>query len=222
MPTHDKLKLYSATVCPFAQRVRLALREKNLRCEIVDIDLRNIPAWYRDICPQGQVPFIEHGAARVLGSSVINEYLEDVFPEPPLLPRDPAQRAHARYWIDIINSDFVPAFYRLISSSDDARDENTGKLNTPLARLNDEGFAQPGAGLFWRGADVSLVDIALYPFFERLCVLEHYHSYRLPADYARLARWHEAMLARASAQAECNPPAFYIREYADYAQRAKQ
>ena len=117
MPILDNLKLYSATDCPFAQRVRLALREKNLRFDLVDIDLRDIPAWYRDICPQGQVPFIEHGAARVLGSSVINEYLEDVFHEAPLLPRDPAARAHARYWIDIINSDFVPAFYRLMTSS---------------------------------------------------------------------------------------------------------
>lgn len=218
----DNLKLYSAAVCPFAQRVRLALREKNLRFDLVDIDLRNIPAWYRDVCPQGQVPFIEHGAARVLGSSVINEYLEDVFHEAPLLPRDPAARAHARYWIDIINSDFVPAFYRLLTSSAKARAENTAKLTAPLARFEGEGFAQHGAGPYWRGTDVSLVDIALYPFFERLCVLEHYQKFRLPAGDVRLARWHAAMQARAAVRAEFNPPEFYIRDYADYAERSKK
>ena len=89
------MKLYDAGRCPFCARVRIALAEKGLDYERVDVDLRNRPAWIYDLNPSGKVPVLDDGFV-LPESAVIMEYLDDAYPENPLLPRDPKARAVAR------------------------------------------------------------------------------------------------------------------------------
>ena len=89
----SEIKLYSARACPFAHRTRLVLGEKKLKFELIEIDLANKPAWYKDVSLYGKVPAIEHAGQRIVESAVINEYLDEVFPTPSLLPKEPARRA---------------------------------------------------------------------------------------------------------------------------------
>ena len=96
----SSLQFYSNDVCPFAYRVRLTLAEKAIAHEVHTIDLLNIPDWYYDISPTGKVPLVKHGNDVVWESTVINEFLEDAYPDTPLLPEDPVARAHARIWIE--------------------------------------------------------------------------------------------------------------------------
>lgn len=103
-----EIEIYSATVCPFAQRSRLALLEKGIDFKLIEIDLQNKPEGFTDISPYGKVPAIKHGNDRVWESAIINEYLDEVFPEPSLMPRDPIGKALARIWIDFANTRFVP------------------------------------------------------------------------------------------------------------------
>jgi len=87
--------LYDAPACPFCARVRIVLAEKGLEFETVAIDLSDRPAWLRDLNAAGKVPVLDDGFV-LPESAVIMEYLEERYPEHPLLPDDPAERAGVR------------------------------------------------------------------------------------------------------------------------------
>ena len=85
------LTLYDAPRCPFCARVRIVLAEKGIPYETITVDLYDRPAWlYEHNPPDGRVPVLDEGGWILPESAVIDEYLEERFPEPPLLPIDPA------------------------------------------------------------------------------------------------------------------------------------
>ena len=90
------ITLYDAARCPYCARVRLALAEKGIAYEPVEIDLSNRPAWLYDKNATGRVPVLEEDTLVLPESVVIMEYLEERYPEPALLPADPAARALER------------------------------------------------------------------------------------------------------------------------------
>jgi glutathione S-transferase len=90
------VKLVDAARCPYCARVRIALAEKGLEFETVEVDLSDRPQWLRELNPpNGRVPVLDDGFT-LPESDVIMAYLEERYPEPPLLPGDPADRALAR------------------------------------------------------------------------------------------------------------------------------
>jgi stringent starvation protein A len=89
------VKLYDAARCPYCARVRIALVEKGLDYEAVEIDLGNRPEWLYELNPAGKVPVLDDGFV-LPESAVIMEYLDDRYGDRPLLPDDLQQRAEAR------------------------------------------------------------------------------------------------------------------------------
>ena len=90
------MKLIDAARCPYCARVRIALHEKGLAYETVEVDLTDRPAWLVELNPPaGRVPVLDDGFM-LPESEVIMGYLEDRYPAPPLLPADPGGRAEAR------------------------------------------------------------------------------------------------------------------------------
>jgi glutathione S-transferase len=100
----SNLELFSMPLCPFAHRVRLVLAEKEIDYRLTEIDLSNKPQAFLKVSPHGKVPALRHGDEHICESAIINEYLDEAFPERPLLPRDRAGRAQARFWIEFANS----------------------------------------------------------------------------------------------------------------------
>ena len=92
--------LYDAARCPYCARVRIVLSEKRIPYEPVEVDLSNRPAWIYEKNPSGRVPVLEEDTFVLPESVVIMEYLEERYPEPALLPDDPAARAVERLWVD--------------------------------------------------------------------------------------------------------------------------
>ena len=90
------LRLVDAPRCPYCARVRIMLAEKGIEHEAVVIDLADRPAWLYELNPAGRVPVVEEDGWPLPESAVINEFLEERYPEPPLLPADPGARAAAR------------------------------------------------------------------------------------------------------------------------------
>ena len=91
------LTLYDAPRCPYCARARIVLAEKSIPYETVTIDLASRPDWLVERNPpDGRVPVLEEDGWVLPESVVIDEYLEERFPEPPLLPADPGERAVAR------------------------------------------------------------------------------------------------------------------------------
>src|SRR2546423_129287 len=95
----QKLKLISHPLCPYVQRAVIALSEKGVPFERIDIDLANKPDWFLRISPLGKTPVLLVDATTIFESAVILEYLEETQPS-PLHPRDPLQRAEHRGWIE--------------------------------------------------------------------------------------------------------------------------
>lgn len=209
------LKLYGANVCPFVHRVRLAMAEKGLKPDYVAIDLRNKPDWYHEVLPSGKVPLLQHDGHRIWESAIVCEYLEESFPEHPLLPGDPASRAKARLWIDWSSNHLVPLFYKLLTAQDaDERQTHKEGLTRALSNLDKE-LGAPGPWLL--GDRISLADIELYPWFERWVVLEHYRDFPVPSDLANVVRWRQAMDTRPAVTGIAEKPEFYIEQYVTYA-----
>ena len=88
--------LYSGTTCPFSQRCRLVLFEKGMDFEVRDVDLFNKPEDISTMNPYGQVPILVERDLVLYESNIINEYIDERFPHPQLMPADPLMRARAR------------------------------------------------------------------------------------------------------------------------------
>ena len=152
------LTLYDAARCPYCARARIALAEKGIEYEPLEIDLNDRPQGIYEKNATGRVPVIEEDAWILPESSVIMEYLEERYPEPPLLPPDPADRALARVWI-FRHDDFTKPYYALRRGEDAAAerfDEQLAKLEAALER-------QP----WLTGAEYGLADIAYVPWVLR-------------------------------------------------------
>lgn len=215
-----KVSLYSARACPFAHRTRLVLAEKKIPFELKEIDLQNKPAWFdRTVSAYGKVPALEHEGTRIWESAIINEYLEEAFPSPALLPTEPGRRAVARIWIDYANAQFVPAFSRLLRETEaSAQEALRAALNEVLRFIEHEGLAKLSSnGPFFLGAAPSLVDFAFYPWFERWPALSHYRGHSVPKELTHLARWRDAVAALPSVKSYQNPEDYYIARYARFA-----
>src|SRR6267378_7226953 len=113
------IKLYDFLPCPFGQKVRIVLAEKGLSYELVQIDFtqgeQRKPDFLR-LNPFGRVPVLIDEDITVYDSTIIAEYLEDEYPEPPLLPAigSSALRARARTWEDFADTSFTPQVGQLM------------------------------------------------------------------------------------------------------------
>ncbi|MFW6067234.1 MAG: glutathione S-transferase family protein [Myxococcota bacterium] len=87
------MKLYQFEHSPFCDKVRRALRHKQLPFEIEEVPMAQAPSRLRKLNPAAKVPVLEHDGRLVADSTDIALYLEDRFPDPPLLPQDPRERA---------------------------------------------------------------------------------------------------------------------------------
>src|ERR1700704_5402602 len=94
-----RLKLISHQLCPYVQRAVIALTEKGVAFERIDIDLSSKPDWFLGISPLGKTPVLQVGDKAIFESAVILEYLEETQPK-PLHPADPLTRAEHRGWIE--------------------------------------------------------------------------------------------------------------------------
>jgi glutathione S-transferase len=94
-----KLTLVSHHLCPYVQRAVIALQEKQVPFERIDVDLANKPAWFNALSPLGKTPVLKADDVAIFESAVILEYLEETQPL-PLHPPDPLRRAEHRSWIE--------------------------------------------------------------------------------------------------------------------------
>lgn len=183
------ITLYDADRCPYCARTRIALAEKSVEYETVVIDLDDRPAWIYEKNPTGRVPVLEEGEFVLPESAVINEYLNERYPDPPLLPTDPAERALARVAIFRFDS-LSRAYYALRRGDGDA----WSKLEAELAKLDRMLEAQP----FITGRDFGLADIAYVPWILRARDRMDVDLHPFPA----VVDWVERLAERPSIAAE--------------------
>tara|TARA_R110002110_G_scaffold415612_2_gene651629 strand:- start:95030 stop:95737 length:708 start_codon:yes stop_codon:yes gene_type:complete len=213
------VEIISSATCPFAQRARMALIEKGIDFELTAIDLNDKPEWFLEISPYGKVPVLRHNGAAIFESAVINEYLEEVFPDRPLMPRDPMRRAQARIWIDFANVRFTPHVYKLMLAQDaEAQAVQAERLTNAMLMMEHEGLGKLGDGSYWMGDDISLVDLTFLPHMQRVAVLTHYRGFQIPDECILLKGWLQLMGQRASVSAGSASLDVLIENWRKYAE----
>ncbi len=183
------ITLYDADRCPYCARVRIVLAEKGIEYETVEVDLDDRPAWIYEKNPLGKVPVLEEDMFILPESAVINEYLEERYPEPPLWPADPGERALGRLLVYRFD-DLSKPYYALRRGEHGARE----RLDNELRKLNVILEARP----FLTGRDYGLADIAYVPWILRA-------RDRMGIDLeplAALADWVERLAASPAVAAE--------------------
>jgi glutathione S-transferase len=183
------LTLYDAARCPYCARARIMLAEKQIEFETTEIDLTDRPAWIYEKNSTGRVPVLEEEAWVLPESSVILEYLDERYPEPPLLPADPGDRALARVLI-FRHDDFTKPYYALRREEDGAADA----FDRELAKLDDLLERQQ----WLTGAAFGLADIAYVPW-----ILRARDMLGIDLDrFSALVDWLERILERPSVAVE--------------------
>jgi len=160
------MKLYNMNLSNFATKCRIAIYDKGLPIEMAPVPNNDMKSpEYLKINPLGKVPTLDADGAIIAESEVINEYLEDKFPSPPLLPKTPEGRARVRGFTRFHDLYLEPPLRVLFGQmnpktrDDKIVNENLSEVNLRLDQLDkmlsDGGFAS--------GAEFTLADCALAP-----------------------------------------------------------
>ena len=187
-----EVELFTKPGCGWAERNFAALIEKKVAFRtVMSCDAGGRPtADFRAVSPYGKTPALRFGADSVWESSIINDYLDDLFPDPPLRPSSAGRRAEARLWIYHCDTLLIPALSALARSgaSDDASDivirNQTIVAEWWTARR------EPGA-LWWSGG-LSTVDIAFHTLFQTWDIVETMVGKSVPALNSVFADWKAA------------------------------
>lgn len=194
------LGLISHHLCPYVQRAAIALAEKGVAFERINIDLAAKPDWFLKISPLGKVPLLlieQDGREDVLfESSVICEYLEETQPGKALHPADPLLRARHRGWMEFGSSILSDLWVFETTQDQAALDAKSKTLAAKFATLE----AELGDGPFFAGAQFSLVDAVFAPVFRYFDLFDRLADHRVFDDLAKVKAWREALAARPSVQ----------------------
>lgn len=183
--------LYSGTTCPFSQRCRFVLFEKGMDFEIRDIDLYNKPEDIAVMNPYGQVPILVERDLVLYESNIINEYIDERFPHPQLMPADPVMRARTRLFLYNFEKElFVHVSVLENRSSNDTKAQDFARQNIRdrLAQLAPMLLKNK----YMLGEEFSMLDVAIAPLLWRL---DHY-GIEVSKNAAPLMKYAERIFSR--------------------------
>src|SRR5213596_3987917 len=195
-----KLTLISHKLCPYVQRAVIALNEKGVPFERVDIDLANKPDWFLKLSPLGKVPVLvvrsEEGEVALFESNVICEYIEDTQAGTKLHPENPLQRAQHRAWMEF-GSTILSELWGLETTGDPAIFESKRQaVAAKFARVEEA----LGAGRYFAGEKFSLVDAVFAPIFRYFDVFDQLIDLSIFAATPKVRAWRAELAKRDSAR----------------------
>ncbi|PDT73499.1 glutathione S-transferase family protein [Bradyrhizobium sp. C9] len=200
------LKLISHKLCPYVQRAVIALHEKGVPFERIDIDLANKPDWFLKISPLGKVPVLvvtgdDGKEVALFESNVICEYIEETQGGAKLHPQDALTRAEHRAWMEF-GSAILGDLWGLETATDAAIFENKRQAVTAkFARVE----AALGAGPFFAGEKFSLVDAVFAPVFRYFDLFDQLTDLAVFTHTPKLRAWRSALAQRPSARSAVSP-----------------
>ena len=191
--------LFSGSTCPFSHRCRCVLNEKACDFEIQDVDLYNKPPEIDAMNPYGDVPILVERDLTLYNPNIINEYIDERFPHPQLMPADPIQRARARLFLYTFERELF-SFVRVLENRDETEKRKAiarNQIREQLMQLSPI-FAK---NKFLMGDEFTMLDVMMAPLLWRL----GYYGIDLPKSAAPLLKYAESIFARPAFIASMTP-----------------
>lgn len=191
--------LFSGSTCPFSHRCRFVLNEKACDFEIQDVDLYNKPPEIDAMNPYGDVPILVERDLTLYNPNIINEYIDERFPHPQLMPADPIQRARARLFLYTFERELF-SFVRVLENRDKTEKRKAiarNQIREQLMQLSPI-FAK---NKFLMGDEFTMLDVMMAPLLWRL----GYYGIDLPKSAAPLLKYAESIFARPAFIASMTP-----------------
>ena len=182
------MKLYSHSTDPLSHRCRIVLFEKGMDFEVIDVDMDNKPDELTTLSPYVDSPVLIERNLVLTDPNIINEYIDERFPHPQLMPPDPIMRARARLFLkDFENQLFI--------HMTDLEGADTAKKNKAIKNIT-EGLLQLVPILnkqpYLLYDEYSMLDVAMAPLLWRL---DHY-GIKLPASAKPLMKYADSLFNR--------------------------
>lgn len=196
--TLASLKLISHSLCPYVQRAVIALNDKGVPFERVDIDLANKPDWFLKLSPLGKVPVLvvttDKSEVALFESNVICEYIEETQAGGKLHPDDALKRAEHRAWMEF-GSVILGDLWGLEITTDPSTFESKRQaLAAKFARVE----AALGSGRYFGGDAFSLVDAVFAPIFRYFDVFDELTELGIFRDLPKVRAWRAELAKRPS------------------------
>ncbi|MCC6916230.1 glutathione S-transferase N-terminal domain-containing protein [Nitrosomonas sp.] len=182
------MTLYSTATCPFSHRCRIVLHEKDMDFQVIDVDPNNMPEDIAVINSYSKIPILIERDLILYEANIINEYIDDRFPHPQLMPAEPVMRARAR----LLLHRFEKELFCHIESLEQGDQKAADKIRTEIA--NGLTMIAPifDKQKYMLGDDYSMLDVAIAPLLWRL---DHY-GIKLPKQAAPLLKYAERLFSR--------------------------
>ena len=182
------MTLYSGTTDPFSQRCRIVLHEKGMDFQIIDVDVDHKPEDLAVINPYNRTPVLVERDLVLHESNIINEYIDERFPHPQLMPADPVARARARLFLYQVEKDVFSHIEALEKGTERQREKARSAVSDSLTQIAPMFVKQK----YWFGDEFSMLDVAISPLMWRL---DHY-GINLPKQAAPLMKYAERLFSR--------------------------
>jgi len=182
------MTLYSGTICPYSHRCRIVLYEKGMDFQVIDVDVFNKPEDLAVMNPYNKVPVLVERDLILYEANIINEYIDERFPHPQLMPADPVMRARARLFLHRFEQELFCHIDGLESGVAKTVEKARVAVRENLAQISPVFIKQK----FMLGDEFSMLDVAIAPLLWRL---EHY-GIQLEKDSAPLMKYAERIFSR--------------------------
>lgn len=182
------MTLYSTITCPFSHRCRIVLHEKDMDFQVIDVDPNNKPEDIAVMSPYGRAPILVERDLVLYESNIINEYIDDRFPHPQLMPADPVMRARARLFLYRFEQELFCHIDALEGKDQKLADKSRAILSDNLTVITPIFEKQK----YILGDDYSMLDVAIVPLLWRL----DYYGINLPKKAAPLLKYAERLFSR--------------------------
>lgn len=182
------MTLYSGTTDPYSHRCRFVLFEKGMDFQVIDVDVFNKPEDLAVVNPYNRVPVLVERDLILYEANIINEYIDERFPHPQLMPADPVMRARARLFLHRFEQELfchIPALEGGVAKTADKARQAVKENLTQIAPV----FIKQK---YMLGDEFSMLDVAIAPLLWRL---EHY-GIQLDKDCAPLMKYAERLFSR--------------------------
>lgn len=161
------MALFSAPDCIFSHSCRFVLVEKAVECDIMDASENEAAHELAQLNPYNETPVLVDRDLVIYGSQIINEYLEERLPHPPLMPVDPVNRARARLMMMRFDREWISVYARTAGSRQPLTADQRKEVRDGLISMSPTLSEQP----YMLGEEFTLVDCVIAPFLWRLPVM---------------------------------------------------